>query len=55
LNFLLDKNTQYFDDNGDEISLRDLYSDLQCLIVATAKTDGQWLVSSIKALVDLAN
>jgi hypothetical protein len=55
LNFLLNKNTQYFDDSGDEISLRDLYSDLQCLIIATAKKDGQWLVSSLKALVNLVN
>jgi hypothetical protein len=54
-NFLLDKNTQYFDVSGDEISLRDLYSELQCLIVATAKTDGQWRASSIKALVDLSD
>jgi hypothetical protein len=53
LNFLLDVDTQYFDINGDEIDKTDLYSQLQCLIVAKNKNNGQWRASSIKALVDL--
>lgn len=53
LNFLLDVNTQYFDINGDEIDKNDLYADLQCLIVAKIKNNGQWRASSVKALVDL--
>ena len=53
LNFLLDSETQYFDISGDEISVRNFYPELQCLIVAKSKNNGQWRVSSIKALVDL--
>lgn len=53
LSFLIDKNTQFFDLNGDEISINDFYPDLQCLIVAKSKTNGQWQLTSIKALVDL--
>jgi hypothetical protein len=53
LNYLLDVDTQYFDINGDEINQNDLYPQLQCLIVAKIKNNGQWRASSIKALVDL--
>ncbi len=53
LNFLLDSDTQYFDISGDEISVRNLYSELQCLIVAKSKNNDQWRASSIKTLVDL--
>lgn len=53
LNYLLDVDTQYLDINGDEINRNDLYVDLQCLIVAKSKNNGQWRASSIKALVDL--
>jgi len=53
LNFLLNSETQYFDINGDEISLKNLYPELQCLIVAKSKNNGQWQASSIKTLVDL--
>ncbi len=53
LNYLLDVDTQYFDIDGDEIDKNDLYPQLQCLIVAKIKNNGQWRASSIKALVDL--
>lgn len=53
LSFLIDKNTQYFDINGDEVSFNDFYPDLQCLIVAKSKANEQWQLTSIKALVDL--
>lgn len=53
LSFLLNKDTQFLDVNGDKISLKDFYPQLQCLIVAKSKTDGQWQISSIKALADI--
>jgi len=55
LNYLINNGTQYFDINGDEISLNDLYSDLQCLIVGKSNNGDQWRASSIKALVELAD
>jgi hypothetical protein len=54
-NFLLNKNTQYFDVSDNEVGLKDFYADLQCLIIATAQTNDKWLANSVKALVDLAN
>lgn len=53
LSFLLNKDTQYLDVNGDEITFNDFYPELQCLIVAKNRTDGQWQISSIKALAEL--
>ena len=53
--FLLDKETQYFDVNGNEIGLNKFYVELQCLIVAVINSNDQWRVSSIKTLVDSAN
>lgn len=50
LNFSFDKNTNFQDNQGEEISASDFYEDLQCLIVAFEDQNGNYVVSTIKAL-----
>lgn len=53
LTFLLNMDTQYLDANGEEMTVKDFYPELQCLIVAKQKADGQWQATSIKALAEI--
>ncbi len=53
LTFLLDKDTQYLAADGEEITVKDFYPELQCLIIAKQKADGQWQTTSIKALAEI--
>lgn len=53
LTFLLNKDTQYLDADGEEITVKDFYPELQCLIIAKQKADGQWQTTSIKALAEI--
>lgn len=48
--FVLDKNTDYQDYQGEEADYDDLYDDLQCLIIAFEDKDGDYVVSTLKAL-----
>ena len=48
--FVLDKNTEYQDYQGEEADYDDLYKDLQCLIIAFEDSDGDYVVSTLKAL-----
>ena len=48
--FVLDNNTEYQDYQGEEADYDDLYKDLQCLIVAFEDKDGDYVVSTLKAL-----
>ncbi len=50
LHFSFDKNTKFQDYKGETVKLTDFYKDLQCLIVAFADQNGNYVVSSIKAL-----
>lgn len=48
--FSFAKTTSYQDYRGETVKLTDFYKDLQCLIVAFADKDGNYVVSTIKAL-----
>lgn len=50
LHFSFAKNTSFQDYKGEEVELDDFYKDLQCLIVAFADQNGNYVVSTIKAL-----
>lgn len=48
--FSFSKTTSFQDYRGEEVKLSDFYQDLQCLIVAFADQNGNYVVSTIKAL-----
>lgn len=48
--FSFTKTTSFQDYRGETVKLTDFYKDLQCLIVAFADKDGNYVVSTIKAL-----
>lgn len=50
LHFSFAKNTNFQDYKGEAVKLTDFYEDLQCLIVAFADKNGNYVVSTIKAL-----
>lgn len=50
LNFSFDKKTKFENYKGEEAKLADFYKDLQCLIVAFADKNGNYVVSTIRAL-----
>lgn len=50
LHFSFDKNTVFQDNRGEEIAVDDLYNDLQCLVVAFEDKNGNYVVSTIRAL-----
>jgi hypothetical protein len=45
-----DKNTKFQDMTGNEATVSDFYEDLQCLLVAFADKNGNYVVSTIRAL-----
>lgn len=53
LHFSFAKTTSFQDYRGEEVDLSDFYKDLQCLIVAFADQNGNYVVSTIKALSSL--
>jgi len=50
LHFSFTKKTSFQDYKGETVELSDFYKDLQCLIVAFADQNGNYVVSTIKAL-----
>ena len=50
LHFSFAKTTSFQDYHGETVELTDFYQDLQCLIVAFADQNGNYVVSTIKAL-----
>ena len=50
LHFSFTKNTSFQDYRGEEVKLADFYQDLQCLIVAFADKNGNYVVSTMRAL-----
>lgn len=50
LHFSFTKDTSFQDYKGETVKLTDFYKDLQCLIVAFADQNGNYVVSTIKAL-----
>lgn len=50
LNFSFDKYTSFQDNQGEEIDSNDFYEDLQCIIVAFEDKNGNYVISTIKAL-----
>lgn len=52
VSFILDKNTVYQDSLGKEVDVDEFYKDLQCLIIASKNNRGDFLVSTIRALVE---
>ena len=50
LHFSFAKDTSFQDYKGETVKLTDFYKDLQCLIVAFADKNGNYVVSTIKAL-----
>lgn len=50
LHFSFAKDTSFQDYKGETVELSDFYEDLQCLIVAFADKNGNYIVSTIKAL-----
>lgn len=50
LHFSFAKDTSFQDYKGEAVELTDFYQDLQCLIVAFADKNGNYVVSTIKAL-----
>ena len=48
--FALNNNTEYQDYQGEEASSDDLYKDLQCLIIAFEDKNGNYVISTLKAL-----
>lgn len=49
-NFSLNKNTVYQDMDGEEVLWSDFYEDLQCIVVAFADKNGNYVISTIRAL-----
>lgn len=49
-NFSLNKDTVYQDVNGEKVAWSDFYEDLQCIVVAFADKNGNYSVSTIRAL-----
>lgn len=50
LHFSFGKDTKFQDYRGESVKLADFYKDLQCLIVAFADQNGNYVVSTIRAL-----
>lgn len=53
LSFSFDKETSFQDFAGEEVSVDDFYEDLQCLVVAFADKNGNYVVSTIRSLSSL--
>lgn len=49
-NFSFNKDTTFQDVDGEEVTLADFYEDLQCIVVAFADANGNYVVSTIRAL-----
>lgn len=54
LNLSFDRSTSYQDMTGADAILADFYEELQCIIVAFADDNGNYVVSTIRALTDFA-
>lgn len=50
LHFSFGKNTSFQDSQGEEIDQSDFYKDLQCLVVAFTDGNGNYVVSTVRAL-----
>lgn len=50
VNLSFDKNTKFQDMTGNEVAVGDFYEDLQCLLVAFADKNGNYVISTIRAL-----
>lgn len=50
LHLSFSKNTTFEDNRGEEIMQSDLYEDLQCLVIAFADKNGNYVVSTLRAL-----
>lgn len=50
--FVLNRNTKFQDYQGKEAVFADFYEDLQCLIVSSQNDSGNYVVSTIRALVE---
>lgn len=50
LNFSFTKDTAFQDMQGEEAALADFYEELQCIIVAFADKNGNYVISTIRAL-----
>lgn len=50
LAFSFDKKTKFQDYRGEDAKITDFYEDLQCLVVAFADKNGNYVVSTIRAL-----
>lgn len=53
LSFSFDKNTSFQDFAGEEVDVDDFYEDLQCLVVAFADKNGNYVISTIRSLSSL--
>lgn len=53
LSFSFDKNTSFQDFAGEEVDADDFYEDLQCLVVAFADKNGNYVVSTVRSLSSL--
>lgn len=53
LSLSFDKNTSFQDFAGEEVSVDDFYEDLQCLVVAFADKNGNYVISTIRSLSSL--
>ncbi len=53
LSFSFDKNTSFQDFAGEEVLVSDFYEDLQCLVVAFADKNGNYVISTIRSLSSL--
>ena len=49
-NFSLNRDTSFQDVEGEEASLSDFYEELQCIVVAFADQNGNYVISTIRAL-----
>lgn len=52
ISFVLDKNTNYQDSQGKDAQLKDFFPDLQCLVIASENSSGNYVVSTLRALVE---
>jgi hypothetical protein len=52
LNLSFDKNTNFENYQGETAKLSDFYEDMQCLVVAFADKNGNYVISTIRALSD---
>ena len=52
LNLSFDKNTKFENYLGEAAKLTDFYEDIQCLVVAFADKNGNYVISTIRALSD---